>query len=75
AATCGHLEMVQLLIEAGANVNIYSDSTNHPLLWAIFEGHQDIVEYLVPLTNPKQQQEIERTLFNFFTSQNRVKID
>lgn len=50
AAICGHLEMLQLLIEAGANVNIYSDSTNHPLFWAIVEGHQDIVEYLVPLT-------------------------
>lgn len=43
AAQLGHLEIVQALINAGANVN----ASNTPLTLAAFYGHSAMVEVLV----------------------------
>lgn len=73
AATCGHIEMVRLLIEAGANVNAYRDNTSHPLFWAAFEGHQEVFDYLAPLTNPEQRQEAERSALFLAAYNGKIK--
>ena len=52
AATGGNLEIVELLVEHGADVNQIRGGT-FALIVAGKEGHQDIFNYLAPLTNPK----------------------
>src|SRR6185503_18501861 len=47
AAMCGHLEMVKLLIELGANPLIRDTEFNaYPRGWAEFNGKMEVVEYL-----------------------------
>ncbi|KAM3725436.1 Sex-determining protein [Dirofilaria immitis] len=48
AAAAGHLEIVRYLVEeAGANINQTTQSNSSPLRGACYDGHYDIVEYLV----------------------------
>jgi len=54
AAREGCLEIVKVLVEAGADVSAIE--TNHfdcALFGAAFEGHEEVVNYLYPLTNPE----------------------
>ncbi len=46
----GNIEIVQLLVERGANVDVIRDSGNTALSIAKQFNHQNIVEYLTPLT-------------------------
>ncbi|MGB3694723.1 MAG: ankyrin repeat domain-containing protein [Spirulinaceae cyanobacterium] len=44
----GKIEMVQLLIQAGADVNAWNlDHDSNPLLMAMWSGHEDIVSLLL----------------------------
>lgn len=45
------LELVQILVEAGADVN----SPKSPLAVAAHHGFQEIFEFLAPLTNPRER--------------------
>jgi serine/threonine-protein phosphatase 6 regulatory ankyrin repeat subunit B len=47
AASKGKLELVKILIDAGAKVNETDSAQNTPLFWAAGEGHLEIVKLLV----------------------------
>uniref|UniRef100_A0A2A4K246 Protein fem-1 homolog CG6966 n=1 Tax=Heliothis virescens TaxID=7102 RepID=A0A2A4K246_HELVI len=47
AAAAGHLQLVKLLVRAGANVNSTTRTHSTPLRAACFDGHSDIVKFLV----------------------------
>jgi ankyrin repeat protein len=47
AAAAGHLNIVNLLVKNGANVNSTTKTNSTPLRAACFDGHLDIVQYLV----------------------------
>ena len=47
AAAAGHLEIVKLLTDKGANVNSTTKTNSTPLRAACFDGHFEIVQYLV----------------------------
>ena len=51
AIDSGSLEMVKLLVEAGANVNTMLQHDDFALLIAYEDGHEDIFDYLYPLTS------------------------
>ncbi|MEG4206979.1 ankyrin repeat domain-containing protein [Microcoleus sp. Pol7_A1] len=53
AALSGDLDVVQLLVEAGANVNAVDEYKNTALRKASENSHQDVFNYLYPLTNAK----------------------
>lgn len=46
------VEIVQSLIEAGADVNFESSSGEYALYIANYSNHQEIVKYLAPITDP-----------------------
>ena len=43
----GHLEIVRMLVKSGANVNSTTKTNSTPLRAACFDGHFEIVKYLV----------------------------
>jgi len=47
AAGNGHLEVVRLLVEYGADVNAVSDTGRSPLQMAMEGGHEGVKEVLV----------------------------
>ena len=47
ASTLGHLDIVKVLIERGANIEHTTDSRSSPLRGAAFDGHMDVVAYLI----------------------------
>ena len=42
----GHIETVEILVAAGADVNAESEEGNTPLTWAAKSGHPEIVDIL-----------------------------
>lgn len=59
----GRLELVQVLVEAGADINIIeSDDFNTPLYIAKKLGYDEISEYLEPLTNEEVKEITEALL-------------
>ena len=49
AALEGHLDVVMLLIQQGANINSLNTSNETPLHYASRQGHLDIIEYLIKI--------------------------
>ncbi|KAL2713882.1 protein fem-1 CG6966-like isoform X1, partial [Vespula squamosa] len=47
AAAAGHIELVKLLVQRGANVNSTTKTNSTPLRAACFDGHFEIVRFLV----------------------------
>jgi len=47
AAAAGHLPVVSLLLRNGANVNSTTRTNSTPLRAACFDGHYEIVKFLV----------------------------
>jgi ankyrin repeat protein len=47
AADMGHLDVIQLLIETGADTNLRDENGLTALLWASDRGHVDCVKALV----------------------------
>ncbi|MFA5675068.1 MAG: ankyrin repeat domain-containing protein [Christensenellales bacterium] len=47
AAQEGHIDVIKLLVEHGANPDLLDDSGHTPLYKSASEGHTDIVEYLL----------------------------
>lgn len=46
ACSKGHLNIIKLLLEKGANIDVSTSSAN-PLFAAIYNGHFDVVKFLV----------------------------
>ncbi|KAH0596363.1 hypothetical protein MHUMG1_05479 [Metarhizium humberi] len=61
AAMNGNIETVQLLIRAGAALDIQDASGTTALHWAAFKGHEAIVEYLYEDLNKKLPDKNGRT--------------
>ena len=57
AALNGNSAIVQALVAAGANPNILDESHETALVKAAQRGHQDIFDYLLPVTNDLAQRE------------------
>eukprot|EP00300_Choanocystis_sp_HF-7_P025768 c27948_g1_i1.p1 GENE.c27948_g1_i1~~c27948_g1_i1.p1 ORF type:complete len:151 (-),score=27.00 c27948_g1_i1:283-735(-) len=49
ASMYGHLDLVELLIDVGADVNKQNESGNTPMIVAAMNGHWDLVELLINL--------------------------
>lgn len=47
AAQHGHLTIVQVLVNKGANVNAIIEGRDHAMMWAAARGHRNIVMYLL----------------------------
>jgi len=47
AARCGHVSMIHLLCQAGANKNAKDDKGKTPLMWATVRGHAEVVGALL----------------------------
>ena len=47
ASTLGHLRLVQMLVDRGAQIEHTTDSRSTPLRGAAFDGHCDVCEYLI----------------------------
>ena len=47
AAEEGRLDVVEFLVDSGANLNARNDHNYTALHWAAYHGHQDIVEFLI----------------------------
>jgi ankyrin repeat protein len=62
AVLTGNLEMVKLLVELGADVNLIDGYFESPLYYANYNGFQSIVEYLKPMTNAKIRAAVERSM-------------
>jgi ankyrin repeat protein len=61
AASTGNLDIVKLLIQAGADVNCVWYG-NYALSVAAMSGHEDVYQYLYPLTNDELHEGIEEEL-------------
>jgi hypothetical protein len=47
AAAKGHLELVQLLVQHGAMIDVRDKSGNTPLCWAASQGQHEVVDYIL----------------------------
>ncbi len=57
AARTGNVDIVRYLVESGANPNMWIDDSGYmsPLFAAVFEGNQEVCDYLLPLiTDPEE---------------------
>lgn len=66
AVLASNLEMVKLLVELGADVNMVDGYFDSPLYYAKYKGFYDIAEYLEPMTNSKIKAEVERSMSKKF---------
>ena len=55
----GHIEVVKLLVEKGANVNITDYDFKSPLLWAASEGYREILDILLKNNADKYATDID----------------
>ena len=53
----GNLEIVKLLVEAGADVNATDENGNVALNKTAYYGHQDVFDYLLPMTSNLEQRQ------------------
>ncbi|KAG8408095.1 hypothetical protein J3459_018193 [Metarhizium acridum] len=61
AAMNGDIRAVEILVQAGAALDIQDASGNTALHWAAFKGHGDIVKYLYEDSNKKLRDNNRRT--------------
>jgi len=47
AAFTGNLEIIRLLVEKGANMEVPTENGNTALMWASFVGNAVVAEYLI----------------------------
>ena len=80
AAVCGgNLEVVKVIVDAGADVNYVQEAGDYALALAASSGHQDIFDYLAPLTNSELREQTEEELKEDFktktqkTSQSKLE--
>lgn len=59
AAESGHLNIVKMLVDSGADYYSSNRSKNTPLDLAKLNEHKEIVDYLENLMNQEQQEQIE----------------
>lgn len=67
AVSHGNLDMVQMLIEAGADINIQDEDGSTSLMCAAEHGHIDIVKYLLaqPDCDSTKQDVVRFLLFHW----------
>lgn len=53
AAGENSLDLVRLLVEGGADVNLVGRRGHYALMWAAHRGSQETYDYLAPLTSPE----------------------
>ena len=53
AALAGNFDAVKMLVEAGADVNLKEIYQEHALSMAAHNAHEEVFNYLEPLTIPK----------------------
>ena len=58
----GNFDIVRVLVEANADVNFESPTGEHALETVARQGHQEIFDYLAPLTNLDLREEAEQKL-------------
>ena len=58
----GNLDLVKLLVEAGANVNQTNQLGESALMYAVYHPWLEVYEYLYPLTSPELRHEAEKEL-------------
>lgn len=68
AVSHGRLDMVMMLIEAGADINIQDEDGSTALMCAVEHGHLDIVKYLLsqPDCDISIKDVVSTNLFDFF---------
>ena len=65
AASRGFLDIIKLLVEAGADVNIISQEGDNALSMVAQSGCQELFDYLLPLTSPEiREWAMKEALFN-----------
>jgi ankyrin repeat protein len=64
AAYYGHLDIVKLLVNAGADVNYSTPSGDTPLKSALQDGALDVAAYLAPLTEPEMVEYLRERYFD-----------
>jgi uncharacterized protein len=64
AAYYGHLDIVKLLIDAGANANYATPSGDTPLKSALQDGALDVATYLAPLTESDMVEYLREKYFD-----------
>jgi ankyrin repeat protein len=73
AVNTGNLEVVKLLVEAGADVNqLDPEDSETALFRAKYRDFQDVAEYLEPLTSPENRDIVE-SMMNYHQSKRSKK--
>jgi ankyrin repeat protein len=62
ATASGYFEIVKLLVEAGAKINIESEHGDFALDSAARNGHNEIYEYLLPLTSSRLMKKVDTSI-------------
>ena len=62
AATLGNLEVVKRLVRAGADVNATSEFGDSALSSAALNSHQEVFNYLEPLTDPRIRTDVKKLM-------------
>lgn len=71
AANLGNIDLVKKLVESGADVNAISCKNHFALMNATSQGHQELYEYLAPLTSPKLRSWTEKYISYRLNSQKK----
>lgn len=68
ASANGHKEVVEFLLDAGADINLLNNSKNTPLHWACLLGRLEVVKLLIDWHNikPESEQKANTNLKNAF---------
>lgn len=72
AVLVGNLEIVKLLVEFGADVNVIDGYFGSPLYYASYNGFQNIAEYLEPITSPKIRAEAKKDVSSILAPRRQI---
>ena len=68
AALCGNIDIVKLLIEEGANIDVLDEAQNPPIYWPmLLSGYEDkrkVFDYLLKITNLNKKYKDQKNLLH-----------